>query len=109
VAANKKIPARAASHSPINAEWGVFQAASKCSYETGCGAGWHPARDPEGTPANRRAGRLPIGPQVTNLPHKSSEVLRPRFAIAFSDFPVHDYGLQLTLIQKAGAQCRFPF
>jgi hypothetical protein len=33
-------------------------------------AGWHPARDPEGAPANRRAVRLAIGPQLARLPHK---------------------------------------
>ncbi len=30
-------------------------------------------------------------------------------ALEIPAFPVHDYGLQLTFIQKAGAVCRFPF
>ena len=33
-----------------------------------CGAGWYPARDPEGAPGNRRASRLPIGSQVAFRP-----------------------------------------
>jgi len=44
-----------------------------------CGAGCHPARDPEGTPDYRRACRLSIGTQLTKLPHT-----QPRRLVLFA-------------------------
>src|ERR1017187_3614489 len=57
-----------------------------------CGAGWQPARDPEGAPAYRRRstanaaiGPIDNRPQINNLPHKASA--HPRARSVFHEIP----------------------